>query len=78
MSSIKRGSGLLSQLSLPLRRQISQRSVRDSGDDTQVVVIASLGECRHSSPSRIRRWFGQQRSVHPSLLLHGLRAPWEK
>ncbi|CAK9089568.1 Uncharacterized protein SCF082_LOCUS42260, partial [Durusdinium trenchii] len=57
-----------------MHRQISQRSVRDSGDDTQVVVIASLGECRHSSPSRIRRWFGQQRSVHPSLLLHGLRA----
>ncbi|CAK9034661.1 unnamed protein product [Durusdinium trenchii] len=36
-------------------------------------LVASLGERRTSVPSRVRRWFGQQRAVHPSLLLHGLR-----
>lgn len=43
----------------------------------QPCLQASLGPLRTSTPSRVRRWFGQQRHVVPSLLLHGLREmPW--
>ena len=40
--------------------------------------VPSLGMRRHSLPSRVRRWFGQERAVESSLLLHGLREmPWD-
>lgn len=40
--------------------------------------LPSLGRRRHSLPWRMRRWFGQERVVASSLLLHGLREmPWD-
>ncbi|CAK9083633.1 Uncharacterized protein SCF082_LOCUS39695, partial [Durusdinium trenchii] len=44
---------------------------------TPMTSQASMGQRRSSLPSRLRRWFGQERQVVPCLLLHGLREmPW--
>ena len=49
----------------------------DTGDPSPQLV-PSFGRRRDSMPSRLRRWFGQERAVQPSLLLHGLREmPWD-
>ena len=49
-----------------------------SEDANMPQLVASLGKRGDSKPSAIRRWFGQERAVQPSLLLHGLRElPWD-
>eukprot|EP00435_Cladocopium_sp_Y103_P036592 s1389_g9.t1 len=54
-----------------------QRHVEGTWDPSPQLV-PSFGRRRDSMPSRLRRWFGQQRAVQPSLLLHGLREmPWD-
>ncbi|CAK9079811.1 unnamed protein product [Durusdinium trenchii] len=56
-----------------------QKSDSNLSEDAKMPqLVASLGQRGGSKPSAIRRWFGQERAVQPSLLLHGLRElPWD-